>query len=107
MSAPEHPAALGTYQVVRLLADRPIGRTLLGTDTTGRAVVLTLVHPAVAAGAGFRERFTAQARAAAAAPLWFVAAGLAALCESPMNIRLRQPLMPGWRPRSIVIRDRK
>ena len=74
MSAPDHPAALGTYQVVRLLADRPIGRTLLGTDTTGRAVVLTLVHPAVAAGAGFRERFTAQARAAAAAPLWFVAA---------------------------------
>lgn len=74
MSAPDHPTALGTYQVVRLLADRPIGRTLLGTDTTGRAVVLTLVHPAVAAGAGFRERFTAQARAAAAAPLWFVAA---------------------------------
>jgi eukaryotic-like serine/threonine-protein kinase len=74
MNAPEYPAVLGTYQVVRLLADRPIGRTLLGTDTTGRAVVLTLVHPAVAAGAGFRERFTAQARAAAAAPLWFVAA---------------------------------
>jgi len=74
VSAPDHPAVLGTYQVVRLLADRPIGRTLLGTDTTGRAVVLTLVHPAVAAGVGFRERFTAQARAAAAAPLWFVAA---------------------------------
>ena len=74
MTTPDHPAALGTYQVVRLLADLPTGRTLLGTDTTGRAVVLTLVHPAVAAGAGFRERFTAQARAAAAAPLWFVAA---------------------------------
>jgi Family of unknown function (DUF6636)/Protein kinase domain len=74
VTAPDHPAALGTYQVVRLLAELPTGRTLLGTDTTGRAVVLTLVHPAVAAGAGFRERFTAQARAAAAAPLWFVAA---------------------------------
>ena len=74
MTVPDLPAALGRYQVVRLLDDLPAGRTLLGTDTTGRAVVLTLVHPAVAAEAGFRERFTAQARAAAAAPLWFVAA---------------------------------
>jgi hypothetical protein len=74
VTVPDHPAALGRYQVVLLLADLPTGRTLLGTDTTGRAVVLTLVHPAVAAGAGFRERFTAQARAAATAPLWFVAA---------------------------------
>ena len=74
MTVPDLPAALGRYQVVRLLDDLPTGRTLLGTDTTGRAVVLTLVHPAVAAEAGFRERFTAQARAAAAAPLWFVAA---------------------------------
>jgi len=74
VTVPDHPAALGRYQVVRLLDDLPTGRTLLGTDTTGRAVVLTLVHPAVAAEAGFRERFTAQARAAAAAPLWFVAA---------------------------------
>ena len=74
MTVPDLPAALGRYQVVRLLDDLPTGRTLLGTDTTGRAVVLTLVHPSVAAGAGFRERFTAQARAAAAAPLWFVAA---------------------------------
>ena len=85
MSAPDYPAVLGTYQVVRLLADRPIGRTLLGTDTTGRAVVLTLVHPAVAAAPGFRERFTAQARAAAAAPLWFVAAvvDVAAAADPP------------------------
>jgi hypothetical protein len=74
VTTPEHPTTLGTYQVLRPLADLPTGRTLLGTDTTGRAVVLTLVHPAVAAGPGFRERFTAQARAAAAAPLWFVAA---------------------------------
>jgi len=74
VTVPDLPAALGRYQVVRLLDDLPTGRTLLGTDTTGRAVVLTLVHPSVAAGAGFRERFTAQARAAAAAPLWFVAA---------------------------------
>jgi hypothetical protein len=65
---------LGPYHVVRPLAEIPTGRTLLGTDATGRAVVLTLVHPAVAAEPGFRERFTAQARAAAAAPLWFVAA---------------------------------
>src|SRR5690242_15344995 len=74
MSTPENPTALGTYQVVRPLADVPVGRTLLGTDATGRSVVLTLVDPAVAAGIGFRERFAAAARAAAAAPLWFVAA---------------------------------
>ncbi len=43
MSTPENPTALGTYQVVRPLADVPIGRTLLGTDATGRSVVLTLV----------------------------------------------------------------
>lgn len=82
---PEHPSTLGSYQVTRVVADLPTGRMLLGTDTTGRAVVLTLVHPAVAAGAGFRERFTAQARAAATAPLWFVAAvvDVAATADPP------------------------
>jgi serine/threonine protein kinase len=85
VTTPELPSTLGSYQVVRLIADLPTGRALLGTDTTGRAVVLTLVHPAVAAGAGFRERFTAQARAAAAAPLWFVAAvvDVAAAADPP------------------------
>lgn len=74
MSTPDPATTLGTYQVVRPLAGLPFGRALLGADATGRAVVLTLVHPAIAAAVGFRERFAAEARMAAAAPLWFVAA---------------------------------
>lgn len=70
---PEDPVRLGTYRVVRRLGDVPIGATLLGTDQTGRAVVLTVVDPRIAARDGFRERFTREARAAASAPPSFVA----------------------------------
>ena len=51
MTTPEYPSTLGTTRSCGP-ADLRIGRALLGADTTGRAVVLTLVHPAVAAGAG-------------------------------------------------------
>ena len=70
---PEDPTHLGPYRVVRRLAVTPTGRTLLGEGSGGRAVVLTLVHPEVAARPGFRQRFAQEARAGAAAPPWFVA----------------------------------
>jgi hypothetical protein len=72
--APEDDATrLGTYRVLRRLGDTPVGDVLLGADGFGRSVVLFVVHPALAATAGFRERFGREARAAAAAPPWFVA----------------------------------
>lgn len=72
--APEDDATrLGAYRVLRRLGNTPVGDVLLGADGFGRSVVLTVAHPALAAAEGFRERFGREARAAAAAPPWFVA----------------------------------
>ena len=70
---PEDPTHLGPYRVVRRLAETPTGWTLLGEGSGGRAVVLTILHPGIVARPGFRQRFAREARAAAAAPPWFVA----------------------------------
>ena len=72
--APEDdPTRFGAYRVLRCLGETPVGDVLLGADGFGRSVVITVAHPALAATAGFRERFGREARAAAAAPPWFVA----------------------------------
>lgn len=90
---PEDPTRLGTYRVVRPLAQTPTGQALLGADATGRSVVLTVVRADVAAQAGFRERFAREVRAAAAAPPWFVAAvvDVDAAADPPWSAALHVP----------------
>ncbi|GAA4520421.1 hypothetical protein GCM10023191_097360 [Actinoallomurus oryzae] len=61
---PTDPRSVGDHQVIARLGEGGMGQVFLGTSPGGRPVAIKVVRPALAAEAGFRERFRREVEAA-------------------------------------------
>ncbi|MFB9838506.1 serine/threonine protein kinase, partial [Actinoallomurus acaciae] len=67
------PRNVGGHQVIARLGEGGMGQVFLGTSPGGRPVAIKVVRPALAAEAGFRERFRREVEAARAVSGAFIA----------------------------------